>query len=448
MSKITSSFNSAWQQIFDYCKKSPWKERFEDHSENYLELYCDALEFSKEEFMRKAHNFEHDFLGQLFGVNIETFIEREFDNPEDNVAAEYLKRRRWKMTKEAAACLEEIKDRTFSIYEVIDTKPGEYLILKDILLGTKEVKVFEETGSKMAKPFTYLVSKMIEIDREYYFTGTVFVLGHQIVEFFKKHVKKELKEKNLNFKNYEIVPKELCPTVNEILRKYTPDLFIASVKYIFNPVTILNPNGEETSVNSINFVIKDKDKVTEKLNSIPDFERDEEDKLFWLYTEPRKKPKSANTGLIIQIPEGNVFLGDLEIKGNKLLCNAMTKPASEKLIKILQENLGDLISMPVIEHEDIYSKTKKMSKSKNDEQDDIPDEIKQQLLKQFYDEHLRKSIDDKIPILNNKTPRQCAKSDPERVLRWLEMMEENAQKQIPDGKYDMNWVYEELGLKK
>jgi hypothetical protein len=117
LSKITSSFNSAWQQVLDYCKKSPWKERFEEHSENYLELYCDALELSREEFMRKANNFEHDFLGQLFGVNIETFIEREFDTPEDNVAVEYLKRRRWKMTKEAVVCLEEMKGRAFSINE-------------------------------------------------------------------------------------------------------------------------------------------------------------------------------------------------------------------------------------------------------------------------------------------------------------------------------------------
>jgi len=54
-------------------------------------------------------------MGQLFGVNIETFIERQFDSPEDNVAVEYLKRRRWKMPKESALCLEEMKDRAFTI---------------------------------------------------------------------------------------------------------------------------------------------------------------------------------------------------------------------------------------------------------------------------------------------------------------------------------------------
>ena len=126
----------------------------------------------------------------------------------------------------------------------------------------------------------------------------------------------------------------------------------------------------------------------------------------------------------------------------------MTKPASEKLLKILKDNLGDLISMAVIEHEDLFDSSKpKKSKKQNKEEFDIPVEVQEEMLKEFFDQHLRKSLDEKIPILNNKTPRQCVKSDPKRVLKWLEMMEENTKEQIPSGNYDMSWVYKELGLK-
>jgi len=65
MSKITQSFNSAWQQVLEYCKKSPWKERFEDHCENYLELYYEELKLSREEFLRKAQNFEQILWGNF-----------------------------------------------------------------------------------------------------------------------------------------------------------------------------------------------------------------------------------------------------------------------------------------------------------------------------------------------------------------------------------------------
>ncbi len=235
MSKITSSFNNAWQQVLEYCKKSPWKERFEEHSESYLELYLTELNLSKQEFLRKTEDFEHDIMGQIFGINIETFIEKEYGSPENNVAFEYLKRRKWKMSKEATACLEEMKNRPFSIYEVIDVEPGEYMVVKDILLNTKEVKVFEDSGSRTAKPFDYLVSKVIFVNGEYYFTGTVFYLGHQFVEAIKKSIKKELKEKKLNFKKYEIPPKDLCAVVKEILGKYTPNLFVESIRCMFNP---------------------------------------------------------------------------------------------------------------------------------------------------------------------------------------------------------------------
>ncbi|OGI03689.1 MAG: hypothetical protein A2Y25_08100 [Candidatus Melainabacteria bacterium GWF2_37_15] len=445
MSKITASFNQAWQQIADYCKKSPWKERFQEHGDNYLELFCEEMELSKQAFINKISGINmgpETMQGKIFGITIETFIEKEFDSPEDNVAVEYLKRRKWKMSKESAVCLEEMKDRCFTIYEVVDTKPGEYLIVKDILLDTKEIKVFEESGSRALKPFDLIISKALQINGEYYFTGTVFTLGHDFVKLIKKHVQKDLKEKNLNFKKYEIVPKELLPAANEVLRKYTPDLFIEAIRYMLTPMTIVNPNNEVISFNSLNYIIKDRDKVIEKLNSMPEFEKDDENKLFWIYTEPRKKK-------FLPMQQKTISVGDLEIKGDKLLCNTMTKPASERLIKLLQENLGNLVSMPVIEHEDIYDETRKKKKSpaKQETEDDIPDEIKQEVLQQYYDQHLKKCLDEKIPVLNNKTPRQCAKSDPKRVIKWLDMMEDSAKKQLPSGEYDMSWVYKELGLK-
>lgn len=214
---------------------------------------------------------------------------------------------------------------------------------------------------------------------------------------------------------------------------------------MFNPLTILNPNGEKISANSLNFIIKDKDKVIEKLDKIPDFERNEGNELFWAFKEPRKKKKPIE-GQVITSTD-NIFLGDLQIKDNKLLCNTMTKPASEKLLKILQDNLGDLISMAVIEHEDIFDTSKpKKSKKQNKEDFQIPADVQEGIYKDFFDQHLRKSLDEKIPILNNKTPRQCVKSDPKRVLKWLEMMEQNTKEQIPGGNYDMSWVYNELGL--
>jgi len=85
--------------------------------------------------------------------------------------------------------------------------------------------------------------------------------------------------------------------------------------------------------------------------------------------------------------------------------------------------------------------------SKLPEKDDIPDDVKRDIIEKHLHEHLKASLDVKIPILKNKTPRQCAKTNKKLLIGWLVMMEENINKQIPGGGYDISWAYEELGLK-
>ena len=62
-------------------------------------------------------------------------------------------------------------------------------------------------------------------------------------------------------------------------------------------------------------------------------------------------------------------------------------------------------------------------------------------------------VDEPIPMLDNKTPRQCAKSKTgrEQVVEWLKYLENNelrraaGQGQAP---YDSSWMWEELKLAK
>lgn len=65
------------------------------------------------------------------------------------------------------------------------------------------------------------------------------------------------------------------------------------------------------------------------------------------------------------------------------------------------------------------------------------------MLRQYFDEHLKNCLNDKTPILNFMTPKECAKKDPKLLKTWLKMMEENISEQTK-GTYDMSWVYDEL----
>ena len=85
--------------------------------------------------------------------------------------------------------------------------------------------------------------------------------------------------------------------------------------------------------------------------------------------------------------------------------------------------------------------------------DTIDPEIATEIIHGTLDQHYRQCLDEPIPALDNKTPRQCAnnKKGREKVVEWLKHLENNelrraaGQRQAP---YDSRWMWEELKLVK
>ena len=60
-------------------------------------------------------------------------------------------------------------------------------------------------------------------------------------------------------------------------------------------------------------------------------------------------------------------------------------------------------------------------------------------------------LDEPIPALGNKTPRQCARSkkDRERIIEWLKDLENNELRRAAregQAPYDSRWLWDELKL--
>ena len=85
--------------------------------------------------------------------------------------------------------------------------------------------------------------------------------------------------------------------------------------------------------------------------------------------------------------------------------------------------------------------------------DTIDPEIAAEIIHNTLDQHYHQCLDEPIPALDNKTPRQCAKNKKgrEKVVEWLKHLENNElrraarQRQAP---YDSRWMWEELKLVK
>ena len=95
------------------------------------------------------------------------------------------------------------------------------------------------------------------------------------------------------------------------------------------------------------------------------------------------------------------------------------------------------------------------SRAKRSEEDGaaetVPPEIAGSLLKQFMDDHYRKSLNQPIGMLDGKTPRQAVRSKKgrEQVVAWLKYLENSAEKQArndPAAAYELTWMWHELGI--
>ena len=83
--------------------------------------------------------------------------------------------------------------------------------------------------------------------------------------------------------------------------------------------------------------------------------------------------------------------------------------------------------------------------------DNIDPEIAAELIRNTLDQHYRQCLDEPIPILDNKTPRQCIRSKKgrEKVIEWLKYLENNEMRRAADQgqePYDSSWMWDELKL--
>ncbi len=86
-----------------------------------------------------------------------------------------------------------------------------------------------------------------------------------------------------------------------------------------------------------------------------------------------------------------------------------------------------------------------------DAADAIPPEVAAEVLREHLDRHYRACLDQQIPVLDGKTPRQAAKnkSGRERLVEWLKLIENGEARRARDQDqepYDFEWMWQELGL--
>ena len=142
----------------------------------------------------------------------------------------------------------------------------------------------------------------------------------------------------------------------------------------------------------------------------------------------------------------------IELKGRKLEAIVNSVERAGRLQQRLTDILGSHVSDPIMVHQTVGQAMAEHQKEPAPEaQVDLPPEVESRLVRGFYDRHYRETLDEPIPMLDDKCPRAAVKTPEgkERVVAWLKYLETSdarmCQSKAADP-YDFSWVWRELGI--
>ncbi len=208
--------------------------------------------------------------------------------------------------------------------------------------------------------------------------------------------------------------------------------------------TLLNRDGHKLHWSKIKFPVNTSDieEIEKRLHAASqlDFNNDSKEWI-WLNCD---KNNIKNAGATV--------LGHLSIMGQDLVATVNSIERSEEIKDFLSALLSGLIGTPLSVHENFESMMEKYSTQglPPAETIDAPE-----LIAASLDQHYRKILDDyrkildePIPALNNRTPRDCSQEKDQHaiLIQWLKGLESNTAAVPHMSHYDFKWMWEELGL--
>jgi hypothetical protein len=330
-----------------------------------------------------------------------------------------------------------LRETVMRLYEVVDLSPGESITLRDVLDDTR-VTVRERKGSRSMLIHSLIAARIM-------FRGAS---GKPEMEMGVLHITDLIREQVISrlSSHRESYRRDHPPSDDAgFFRLMVPFLHDAWMSCLLDPPVphLKNTDGEDMVQTSVRFVVSDPSDMEAALDKVVGLDRLEEGKAAWSWSGENR--------------EGTlVTLGDLVLKGQflKLECNSVR--CGERGRALIEAIGGDAVRHHSTTHEDIRRKvvdairSGRSSGRKEKTPDELPYEVREALVLDAQAKHYRKWLDDKIPALDDHTPRQAAVDARLRpklsdLLHGLENMYQQALKN-GDPAYDPSWMWSELGL--
>ena len=459
--------DKATENLFEWAEREEWEGLRLEIYDAHIDPAADALDMSGDDIAEllgdsafMLHVFiTEDFLTARFG-----------EDDKQNVIDDYLKRRGWREAVSAKRYLEALRDSVVSLYEIVDVDPGRSVTVRDLILGGEAVTVNEKQGSQSLARWDRVAARVVTVNGREHFTGGILRFRHEaseellsVFDEMAERMQEELRE--AAEETGDDSPIEL-EAVRRLIVLGLPCAPVFSEHWTIDTITRLraplpelrNSDNEAIVFSEVRFpVAGDEAKVAAVLDGIEALEREDEgDEARWAWLAPgspferrnraREEPPAAEA-------ENTTFmtsLGAATLASGALVLAVNSRERAERGRDLLESSLGDLVGSPLISHQDPEQAMAQFAGQPEDEPE-IPPEEAAWIVHAYLDKHYRRTLDEPIPMLDGKTPRQAAATTEGRAqaidwLKHLENEEQHRAAQQGEEPYDTAWIWRELGI--
>lgn len=366
------------------------------------------------------------------------------------ISQNYINTYQKNLSREVVSFIEAMNHTYYSFYIIQEVVLEKCLIVKDILLGSEHT-IKEKMATHNAKRGNIVFGRILTMDNQSIFVGMApYIIPtsyYNNIFNFKKWLIEDNDNQPLGantLRNYSLY--ELIECFFEVIEEYhnqpapqfnntdgDPMIFSKSYfKISSSPIEVFNKLLPLTLSEDPDEFLCDAE-----LNSSGDVNKID---FPWL-KKGNKLHKSWD----------NTVMGHMVVEGNRLTLETNSENRTEKGKQLLKKYLGNDIVFQQTLLQTPEQKLQSTPQSNNilEEEDELMEspEVQEQL-KQMVSAHWKNWFDEKIPALNNKTPRQSAKTrDGRELLEALFIQYENFDAN-KSNKYnpDINDLKKELGL--
>lgn len=397
-----------------------------------------------EEFDLDFEDLE-EFLGPqlpwvMWGCAFEDFLTRDWET-EGNIVDLYLKRRGERESAQAKAYMASLRSAHVSLHEVLAATPGESMLLRDILTGEPPVTVQEKSASKTLRPGDRIAVRVVPLRDHHVISGGLLPFAPAVVDLLMDGLRNVLKARRK--KNLRLTPDQL--------RSIAP-LFTAAFLFTHlpealepQPPQVANTDGEDLVFHELRFPVMagiTQAQVAEAIDRLPDLSGDGAKRWVWLASQK----KGRNVAPL----EGGTILGTLELRGKALVLEVNSAERAARGAAMISKAAGNLFRSPLMAIQTFDQAMAAHRENTSPPQAEIPPEVAREVVHAQMDRHYRETLDQPIPALKGKTPRQAVKTAAGRklVIDWLTLLETGTASADAGAMagYDFGWMWEELGL--